>query len=502
MKPLPLTGPPAARLEEAKALINRGDHAGAVRILLELRRTSDHPDVALNLARARMAAGEWSAARTHFEEVLAVAPDVDFAYLMIARTHQREDDVPAAIAATERLLHLHPAHVNALVMKAELLHLLGRWDEGRQLLQPLFDQKLRDPGVLFEHGRLCAALGDDEAAERSLSASFNAVPDRAPAAERRRHQAQCMYELAAVYERRGEYERAWKAAADANSLQPRPFDPDAHDAMIDRVIAAWTPEAFAAIPVAKSTDELPVFVLGMPRSGTSLVEQILASHPQVHAGGERSRMHKIIRGLEDHDDALAARIEGPPSLTQAGLDRGAKEYLKELRGLSRSATRVTDKQPFNFLYVGVIARMLPGARILHCTRHPMDVAVSCFFQSFMGTIWFANDLEHIGRFQAAYRRLMDHWAMLLAGDPHGSGARMLDVPYEELTADQDTWSRRIIEHAGLPWDDACLRFHEAERVTHTASADQVRRPMYRTSVERWRRYETQLLPIMGDAAGG
>jgi len=492
----PLSGPLAPRLAEAKSLIARGDHAAALPILTRLRRKSEHPDVALNLARVQMAMGDDGPARANFEAVLAVSPSVDFVYLAIARLHQRQDNVDLALVTVDRLLRVNPAHLRGLVLKAELLHLKGEYEAGRKLLQPLFDKSVHDHAMLFEHGRLCALLGDDAAAEKSLRASFNAVGDQGPAGAKQMHQANCLYELAALYERQGQHDKAWVAATEANSLVPRPFDPDAHDLMINRMTAAWTPEAFASVPVSRHEDELPVFILGMPRSGTSLVEQILGSHPQVHAGGERARLHREIAAMEPHEDRLPARIERPGDLTQRAVDRGAAAYLKDLRRLSRDAARITDKQPFNFLAIGLIVRMFPGARIIHCTRHPLDVAVSCYFQSFMGSVWFANSLPHIARFQAAHDQLVDHWRSLLDGDPHGSGSRLIQVPYEELTADQDTWSRRLVEHVGLSWDDACLRFHEAERVTHTASADQVRRPMYRSSVERWRHYETQLAPMI------
>lgn len=495
----PLTGAAGARLAEAKQAIQRGDHDVAVRLLLDLGRRSSHPDVLLNLARARMARGEHAAAREDFEAVIEAVPRIDFPYLMVAECLRAEDRPHDAMEAVDRLLRLHPGHVGGLTYRAELLHLLGDHAAGRRLLDPLVERKVRDARLLFVHGRLCLQLGDDRAAERSLSASFNCLPESTPSARRLRHQSDCLYELARIHAGRGDHDRAWEVAAQANRATPRPFDPDAHDAMVDRLIAAWTPEAFAALEPTDVLDETTVHVLGMPRSGTSLVERIVGSHPDAHAAGERPHVHRTVRGLEPHEDDLPARVERPGDLAPAALRTAARSILAATRAHAPDAARVTDKQPFNFLHLPLLVRLLPGGRILHCRRDPRDVAVSCWFEGFRGMVWFANDLEHVARFQAAYERLADHWRRLLEHDPHGAGDRVLEVPYEELVADAEPWTRRIVEHVGLPWSDACLRFHESDVITVTASLDQVRRPMYRSSVGRWRHYRRHLAPIIGEA---
>lgn len=492
----PLTGPPAARLAEAKSFIDRGNPAAALPILLKLQRRTTHPDVALNLARVHMALEDFSAAIACFRTVLQAAPGVDFVLLSIARCHQKRDEMRAALDAVDEVLRRNPVHPKAVVLKAELLHLQGRYDTARRLLQPMADRAEAGPDLLFTHGRVCRVLGDAAAAERSLTASITAMPATMPAPQRQRHHAECLYELAALHESLGDHDRAWRTAAEANAKVPLPFDPDAHDAMVDRVIAAWTPEAFAAVPAAEDADERPVFVLGMPRSGTSLVERILAAHPSITGTGEQPTVHRLIRRLEPHEDRLPARIEQPADLTADAIREAARAGLDRIGSLAPGAARIVDKQPFNFLAMPMIARLFPGARIIHCRRDRLDVAVSCFFQSFMGAIWFANDLSHIDRFHRAYERLTEHFSSLMASDPAGSGTRLLEVPYEQLTAEPEAWSRRLIEHVGVPWHEDCLKFHDGEHVTHSASADQVRRPMYRSSVERWRRYEQHLAPIL------
>jgi hypothetical protein len=227
----------------------------------------------------------------------------------------------------------------------------------------------------------------------------------------------------------------------------------------------------------------------MPRSGTSLVEQILASHPLVHGAGELPDIFQIVNRLQPHDGPTPAYIDDLSVLTRTAVDRSARTYRKALANHSHTARHVTDKQVFNFLYLGTIRAMFPDAAVIHCVRDPRDVAVSCFFQSFMGRVYFANRLKHIGAFYAAYRRVMDHWTTVLDGP-------VLDVSYERLTTDQEAVSRELVGFVGLDWDDSCLRFHENHRTVETATIDQVRRPMYRSSVGRWRQYENHLAPIM------
>jgi hypothetical protein len=298
-----------------------------------------------------------------------------------------------------------------------------------------------------------------------------------------------MFELATVYEALGEFDRAWATGVEANHLQQDRFDPAAHKAMVDSVIAAWTADAVSALPRARAETEVPVFILGMPRSGTTLVEQILASHPDVHGAGELPAIQQLVGELQAHDGPTPAYIDNLSVLTQASVDRAARAYLKTLRGQARTAARITDKQVFNFLYLGAIRVMFPRAPVIHCVRDARDTAISCFFQSFMGRVYFANRLEHIGVFYSAYVKLMDHWRRVIEGP-------ILDVRYEELIANQEQVSRQVIEFAGLDWDDACLRFYDTKRTAWTASIDQVRRPIYRSSVGRWRHYEDHLGPIM------
>ena len=228
---------------------------------------------------------------------------------------------------------------------------------------------------------------------------------------------------------------------------------------------------------------------GMPRSGTTLIEQIMASHPQVHGAGELNLIHRM---ASEFPSLLGSATPYPQCIAQATaqkLERIAQTYLGELQKRGGKASRVTDKAPINFLHLGLIDLLFPGARVIHCARDPLDTCLSCYFQPFSGEYSFTYDLGHLGAYYRLYENLMVHWRQILR-------VPVFEVRYEELVADQERMIRALIEFCGLPWDDRCLKFYETERTVATASFDQVRKPIYAGSVGRWRRYEAYLEPLI------
>jgi tetratricopeptide (TPR) repeat protein len=249
-------------------------------------------------------------------------------------------------------------------------------------------------------------------------------------------------------------------------------------ARIDHLIATFDREEIARLRAANCSSDRVIFIVGMMRSGTTLVEQILASHPDVAAGGE-------LLFWTRRTQALAIETGG-----RLGLDDAAsvvRDYLAAVEGLSPGRSRVTDKMPHNFRWLGLIHALLPNARIIHCRRHPLDIALSLYFTRFSARLHeFSYDRDDIVSAFEGYRRVMAHWRSVLPAD------RFVDVDYEDLVADQESVSRRIVEFCGLEWSDSCLQFHQTERPILTASAWQARQPVYRTSLERWKRYEPWL----------
>lgn len=302
--------------------------------------------------------------------------------------------------------------------------------------------------------------------------------------------------LGQVYDARNEFERAAEHLAFANRLQKQHrdahnqrYDPILQHASASSLIRLYSPDFFARVRGFGNPSELPVFVVGMPRSGTTLVEQIMASHPRVHGAGERRLAHQSLQRLPQALGLPSLSQLEPALVTKEAILDCADWHLQQLRQLSEGrADRVVDKMPDNYQNLGWLATIFPKARYIHCRRDVRDVALSCWTTNFSRIRW-ANDLEYLAQRILDYLRLMAHWRSVLP-------APILEIDYEELVADQEGQSRRLIDWLGLEWDAACLEFHKTGRLVRTASVAQVRQPMYSRSVQRWKHYEKALEPLL------
>ncbi len=300
--------------------------------------------------------------------------------------------------------------------------------------------------------------------------------------------------LAQVLDARGEYAEAAEHLDRGNALQlsdwrrcGREYDPQECESFATRMIAACAPDFFARVRGFGLECELPVFVVGLPRSGTTLIEQILASHSQVFGGGELKLVNDTMAALGGQG---AAFFENLRWLDRETARRLASRHLEKLRAIAPAALRIVDKMPDNYLYLGLLAGLFPRAKLIHCRRDLRDVAVSCWMTQFREIRW-ANNQQHIASRFRQYQRLMAHWRTVLP-------APLLEVDYEETVADLEGVARKLVAFCGLEWEPRCLEFHEAKRPVSTASAVQVRRPLYATSVGRWRHYEQSLATLLSE----
>ncbi len=299
----------------------------------------------------------------------------------------------------------------------------------------------------------------------------------------------------------GEHHRSFAHLLDGNRLKRRSISYDEAIALhqMERIRAVFTPEFLRLRQGGPCASSLPVFIVGMPRSGSTLVEQVLASHPRVFGAGELDFFRQSLRaaGLHTQERKFPDSV---PSWTEEELSAAASEYLRRLEGKARqsagrlSVERITDKMLSNFRYLGLIHLMLPNARIIHTCRDPIDTCLSCFSIEF-ARLPFTFDLAELGRHYRAYEQLMGHWRATLPPD------RTLEVRYEDMVNGFETTARRIVAHCGLDWNDACLRFYETDRPVHTASVAQVRQPLYRHAVGRWRPGAKTLRPLLDALTG-
>jgi tetratricopeptide (TPR) repeat protein len=304
------------------------------------------------------------------------------------------------------------------------------------------------------------------------------------------------FALGKLFDDDGDYDAAFAAFAtgnrlvrSSNEIKGRGFDRAADDAHVRGLIAMFSPSVFQVTAGLGSPSELPVFVVGMPRSGTTLVEQILSSHSDVVGAGEL-----------DDVASIAARLAGGRKhlplyeWRRSDVTREATNYVKKLGDVGVTAWRVVDKMPGNMQWLGHIAVLFPRARVIICRRDPRDVCLSCYFQHFGDKLSWSTDLGDLAAYAQSFDRLAAHWRSALP-------IRMLEVQYEDLVNDLETGSRRIIDFLGLEWDPACLSFHETERTVMTASQWQVRQPLYTSSVGRWRLYRKHLGPLLDGLRG-
>jgi tetratricopeptide (TPR) repeat protein len=432
-----------------------------------------------NLGSALADQRQYAEAERHCHEAIRYQPDLAAAHNNLGRIYFVCGKHDLAKQCFEQAVHLSQAMVDAHRNLGHIYRELGRFEEARREYEIVLNLNPRETRALYSLSLIKKHRLSDQA---DLDRLETRLEDPLLGATER---AELNFGLGKICDECGLYDKAFRHFQRANSLVRPPFDRHLCELMINQWMTAFTRERFAGATPGGSASELPVFIVGMPRSGTSLVEQILSSHPQVYGAGELSDLQEISTNLERN-------WRGDPpypfclfSLGQADLAGLAEQYLSRRRAECGDAVRVTDKMPANFLLLGLIPRLFPNARVIHCVRDPRDTCLSCYFTDFASRPTYAYDLEDLGFFHRTHDRLMSHWRSELP-------VKMIDVSYEDLVARPEEVSRQLLGFCGLEWDDRCLRFFENARPVRTASGWQVRQPMYNSSVGRWRHYEKYL----------
>lgn len=399
-------------------------------------------------------------------------------WLNLAQIYLQNDEVENALEVYKNGVELATDKNMFNLTLGNTLNILGKFETALTFFQRAYEKNPKDLGALsqFISHQKFTSLDDP------LLLKARAAVDAATA-EGDEVTSLC-FALGKIMDKLEQYEAAFAYYERGNKLRSKTmqFNPELHCQYIDSVIRQYDAGTIEKLRAFGNPSETPIYIVGMPRSGTTLTEQIIASHPLVAGGGERG-----FWGACEKDWAG----EGKPDKT--AIDSIALACLDDLAGVKvegKQALKVTDKMPHNFLRVGLIHAVFPNARIIHVRRHPVDNCLSIYFQNFRGDHPYAYDLENLAFYRREYERLMQHWREVMPAD------RYFEFDYEDLVADQEGMSRKLIEFCGLEWDDACLNFHENERAIKTASIWQVRQKIYTSSVERWRHYEHHIGPLM------
>ena len=444
---------------------------------------SDDYDINMSLGKAYLNIGELDEAIECYQRAVKLTAKPSVALCELATATQLQGNLQQALVYIQRSVDHQPDNAYARTERADIIYKMGRIEQSHELIRELVDEGKVFPHMVSVWGHLCQHFNEcDEVISLGESLLVDKHLDKASAVKTH-------YTLGKLYDKAGEYDAAFGHYYQANSVMPESFDRSGHQAMIDALVAAYTPEIVAELPRSTCQDQRPVFIVGMPRSGTSLLEQILASHSDVFGAGELSDIKNLAKEVFRGNEAeLSSCIR---SVEPGALNKLAGRYLGTLDKLAVGARRATDKMPANFLWLGLIGQLFPQARIIHCRRDPRDTCLSIYFQQFTKGHSYASDLGDLAFYYRQYERVMEHWCQVL-------DLPIMEVNYAQLVDDMEGQARKLIRFFDLEWEDRCLDFHQSKRVTATASWDQVRQPVHKKSVARWQRYRSHIGPLIDE----
>jgi tetratricopeptide (TPR) repeat protein len=448
-----------------------------------------------------------------YERALKIKPDDALVYRHMGASLQRMGRIKKGIECFEEAIRQRPDYVRARVSLARALSQLGKAEEALIPLEQAVDLEYEDTEAHIQLASTYRQLGQTELAVKQLEQLLAIKPacgeayyqlsmikpgqELIPVVEKRLRGGcpkvdtmYCRFALGNLFNDNKSYDPAFEHFQAANKLQRDTISYDADDTrhVVDRLIGVYSEDFFDDKRQFGSASKLPVFILGMPRSGTTLIEQILASHALVHGAGETETFPEINRSIARQLEYAEPAPECMSLMDGPMVEESSARYLQELALHCPTATRITDKFPHNFMEIGLIKALFPDARIIHCQRDPLDNCVSLFFHCF--TSFKASfELTELGRYYLQYQRLMAHWQKLFPDE-------ILTVQYEDLVQDQETVSRQMLEYIGLEWDEKCLDFQNNDRNVSSPSNMQVRQPIYKSSIGRWKLYEEHLRPLI------
>jgi Flp pilus assembly protein TadD len=460
-------------------------------------------------------------------DALKIAPKNVQTLILTAKTQLRRNNIPAAEQAIRLALRQEPENAEAMTIFGQVLHETDRYEEAIEVLEKALAKSPDNPEALNFYGVALKSVGRLEEARDTIIkalklndsmyggyANLNDLVDFSKGVgEELFNRIEAIFESVAnpkaepflplhfayakALDDRGQHEKALEHYIIGGQMKREQLDYKESDtfAFFDSIREAFPKEAFENRKYEGLDDDRPVFIVGMPRSGSTLVEQILSSHPDVYGAGEVKYLARSLGQLRDRFPSLPKYPQLAPKITPAQLDIVANNYRDALVKGAGDAKRITDKLLTNYFFLGLINLLFPKAKVIHTRRDPVDTCLSGFTKLFKDDMPHSYDLGELGRYYGKYRELMEHWEKVL---PKGF---LTTVNYEDVVADTEKEAKRLIEFLGLPWDPKCVDFHKSDRPVKTASVAQVRKPIYKTSVKRWKKYGDGLQPLV-DAIEG
>ena len=481
-----------------------------------LKRDPDHVEASRLLAGVAISHEQYAEAEVFLKHALELAPEYLRAWVDLANVQRELENYDDAIVSGAKVIELAPDKAESYMVYASIVGVAGRHEEAIETYEKALALNPEKAGALCSMAHHLKTIGRQDDAIARYRESIAVRPDHAESywslanlktfrfddSEVEAMQALLAREdlsdesraqvhnaLGLEYEARKDYDKAFANFEKCNEVRRglESYDPVDTEDTHDRVIAQFD-AAYFEQPAAAPAEPAPIFVVGLPRSGSTLIEQILASHSMVDGTHELSDLSKVIRALRRARRKDKRFPEVVAGLNQPGWARIGEQYLERTAKHRGNAPFFIDKNPNNFIFTGLIKLALPNAKIINARRHPLDSCLGSFKQLFASGQPFSYDMTELGEYYLQYQRLMDHWHEVLPGF-------VLDVNYEDVVADLDTQVHRLLDFCGLPFEENCLRFHETKRAVKTASSEQVRQPIYASSVNLWRNYEAHLQPL-------
>lgn len=442
----------------------------------------ESPEAHNNMGIVYDSMGKAGEAETSYRKAIAINPDLAETRCHLGYLLAGEGKIREALDCFNTNLGLCPDHESSIAGKAVALEKLGKLEDAYTTLELAATATTSNPDLVLAY--CTVMLRKDETAGAIKQAEQLLSKGNIPL----KGVADLNFALGNLYEKDGNYSRAFEHFEAANRASPCTYSHKNNVSHIDNIIRSTEKETLKQIPRARHMFRDLVFIVGMPRSGTSLIEQILASHPDVFGAGELRYLGDIAASFSPPLMKGSNYPASLSSLSQSDVDALARRYTEPVEKLADESRLITDKMPHNFLYLGLISVLFPKAKVIHVTRFPLDNCLSLFFHGFNPMHSYTTDMELLGNYYKEYQRLMAHWQQVL-------NLPVLEVCYEDVVNDLESSTQRLLDFCQLEWSDNCLNFHNNNRFVKTPSYDQVRQPIYSSSVNRWKNYKEFIAPL-------